>query len=135
MTKKKAHYTERDVETWNVRDFHNYLTDYTAEKFNTKYLPGGQGAISTRWRMEQGMLKKAIADYGAKTIKLFIDNCIATYIPNGTYLYISFSFMLAWRQNDLQRARHAVDVSEQRKKLRESAVRDAKETGVDSDWF
>ena len=133
MVKAKIdrNYKTADISNWNVRTFHDYLTDRTKEKYGVTYQPFGQGAISNRWRTEQGQIKNAMAKYGNVIVKAFIDENIRTYTTKNAYPFISFGFMIAYKVDEFPR----VEAAAARVAERLSIAAKAHEEEVDTDWF
>jgi len=105
MTKR---YTEKPVESWNVRDFIAYLTDENKRRFGVTYAPSGRGTKSQRWGFEQGTLKQAIDKYGSVVVRRFIDECFDEYRSTAQYPCMTWGFIYTYRDHGLQRAEKAV---------------------------
>lgn len=125
-------FQEKEVEKWNVRDFHDYLTARTEEKFGVDYIPFGKGPISQRWRTEQGQLKNAMKEFGNEVLKACIDFCIDNYRP-GRYPFINFGFMYAYKRDDFARVQFAYN---RQLKLREELERQkAEQDETGTEWY
>lgn len=122
-------YEKRDLSEWTVRDYHDYMTARTREKFGVDYVPFGKGPISTKWRTEQGQIKNAQKEWGNDFVKYFIDHCISTYSPTSQYPLINFGFMYAYKREDVPKLQRELETKSKRKK----AIEEQKE--VDADWF
>lgn len=122
-------YQKRPLEKWTVRDFHDYMTDRTLEKFGVSYVPFGKGPISARWRLEQSQIKHAQGEWGNDFVKYFIDTNLSTYLPTDRYPFINFGFMYAYRRDDIPRLQRELAV----KRKRKEAIENQKE--VDEDWY
>lgn len=122
-------YEKRPLEEWTVRDFHDYLTMRTREKFGTDYVPFGKGPISTRWRTEQGQVKNAQKEWGNAFVKYFIDANVDSYLPNDRYPFINFGFMYAYRRDDVPRLQRELKLKAGRTEARE------RQEEVDEDWY
>lgn len=122
-------YQKRELAKWTVRDFHDYMTDRTLEKFGVDYVPFGKGPISTKWRTEQGQIKNAQREWGNDFVKYFIDSCISTYLPTDRYTFISFGFMYAYKREDVPKLQRELQIKSKRK----DAIENQKE--VDADWY
>lgn len=112
MTKR---YQTKPIDEWNVRDFHDYMSDKHRELFGCEYVP------MRSWRMEQGLLGNLIGTarkqgtHDKAIIKRFIDEAFATYKPTPQYPGINFGFIYTYRRNILQR----LQAEEKRKKERQ----------------
>lgn len=112
MTHRKlppAHdWQARDIETWNVKTFTEYLKAKHRELFGIDYAPHGG-----RWGFEQGILGDLIGTQSRKNpkprtasnedVKRFIDETFAQYKPTPQYPGTSFGFMWTYRKNVWQR--------------------------------
>lgn len=124
--------SEKTIEKWNVKDFHNYMMDEHKRIFGVQYVP------FRSWRVEQGLLGGIIGTTGKNAkpgthdkaiIKAFIDQCFATYKPTRDYPGISFGFMWSYKRNYLQQLEKlsaAKNVAASYKKESES---------IGSDWW
>lgn len=125
MAKK---YDEVAVEKWNVRHFHDFMSDYHKKKLGVTYQPGGG------WRAEQGLLgdiigtQKKKAQYDKELIKEFIIRCVDTYSPRQGFPGISFMFMWSFRKNVLQQ----LELDFARKQAAEVA---STADDLDEEWF
>lgn len=124
--------TEKPIEKWTVRDFHNYLMNEHSRILGVQYVP------FRSWRVEQGLLGGIIGTtgkngktgtHGKATIKDFIDNCLATYKPTKDYPGISFGFMWTYKKNYLQQLEKAETA-----KVVEASYKKESE-GIGSEWW
>ncbi|QHZ58647.1 hypothetical protein M655_025095 [Brevibacillus sp. NSP2.1] len=81
----------RPVETWNTTTFCAYLSDRHTELYGIPYVPGRGG-----WRMEQGVIKRMVGEYGAEVVRRFIDGCFREYRPTREYPGVNFTFMYTY---------------------------------------
>lgn len=121
------------IEKWNTTTTHAFLIEMTAEKFNAEYIPGGKGSKSQRWRMEQGMIKREIANRGAATVRKFIEICWREYFTPDpkAYPFPNWTFMVAYMDRYWTKANEEVVKDIDRT---ESAER-SDSTKIDEDWF
>lgn len=129
MAKAKT-WREKDVKDWNVRNFHDYLTYITKEKYGVTYAPFGQGSIGERWKQEQGNLKFMIRTHGAVITKAWIHYCVDNYTPSADYPYISFGFMFAYLRQDIAKVEAQLTRRAERAIIAEAEMKEA-----DDDWF
>lgn len=81
-------------EGWNVHTIHAYFADMNREMFGVEtYLP------MRNWRFEQGVLKRALTEYGAETLKAAFDECFRTYRPTREFPILTAGFCVAYRLN------------------------------------
>jgi hypothetical protein len=109
------------IERWNVATFLAYLTDETQRQFGVTYAPGGRGALSSRWSMERGMLNAKKAQYGNATLRKFIELALESYSPTADYPYVTFTFMISYRDRLFITAQKAVSDEARAKKLADEA--------------
>lgn len=131
MAKAKAKkWNEKPVSEWNVRNFHDYMTHITREKYGVTYTPFGQGSINERWRTEQSNVKWMIQNHGAILTKAWVDYCVENYVPKKEYPFIKFGYMFAYLRDDIAR------VEAQSKRIKEREIIAAiEQKEVDDDWF
>jgi hypothetical protein len=121
------------IERWNVATFLAYLTDETQRRFNVTYAPGGRGALSSRWSMERGMLNAKKAQYGNAVLKRFIELALDDYRPTADYPYVTFTFMISYRDRLFVTAQKAVSDEVRARKLAENHVDITKLTAEEID--
>jgi hypothetical protein len=109
------------IERWNVATFLAYLTDETQRRFNVTYAPGGRGALSSRWSMERGMLNAKKAQYGNAVLRKFIELALESYSPTADYPYVTFTFMISYRDRLFITAQKTVSDEARARKLAEEA--------------
>jgi hypothetical protein len=109
------------IERWNVATFLAYLTDETSRRFGVTYAPGGRGALSSRWSMERGMLNAKKAQYGNATLRKFIELALDSYTPTTDYPYVTFTFMISYRDRLFITAQKSVSDEARLAKLTEQA--------------
>ncbi|GIQ64896.1 hypothetical protein PACILC2_34640 [Paenibacillus cisolokensis] len=81
-------------EYWNVRTLHAYFADRNRELYGVDpYLP------MRNWRFEQGVLKRALTEYGAETLHRAFDVIFREYRPSRDYPYLTAGFAVAYRLN------------------------------------
>ena len=122
---------------WNSTTVTAYLEYLTEESVGVTYEPTGGGSKSQRWAREKGMMKRALAKYGAEVVKRFIELCFARHTPKKEYPYPSFTFAYSYMSNqfpvaeaELARERRMVVESE-----RSGIANGTNETKVDEGWF
>jgi hypothetical protein len=126
MTEKKPKIDSKDwrnrpIDTWNTLTFLAYLTDETQRRFNVTYAPGGRGALSSRWSMERGMLNAKKAQYGNAVLRKFIELALDSYTPTADYPYVTFTFMISYRDRLFITAQKSVSDEARAVKLAEEA--------------
>ncbi|WNF07430.1 hypothetical protein [Brevibacillus borstelensis] len=82
---------ERDITDWNALSFTEYLRDRHTELYGLPYVPGRGG-----WRMEQGVIKRMVGEYGPVVVRRFIDGCFREYRPTREYPGVNFTFMYTY---------------------------------------
>ena len=87
-------YRLKDLKDWTSKDFYDYLTEQTFERFGVKYQPFGK-----KYVVDAKYLKDAMEEYGNYVVKEFIDECMAKYHPTKEYPAINFGFMYRYRRN------------------------------------
>jgi hypothetical protein len=130
MTEKKTKapridskdWRNRQIDTWNTLTFLAFITDETQRRFNVTYAPGGRGAVSSRWSMERGMLNAKKAQYGNAVLKRFIELALDDYRPTTDYPYVTFTFMISYRDRLFVTAQKAVSDEARAKKLAKNHV-------------
>src|SRR5690625_7864947 len=125
-------WNRRDVDSWNVLSFTEYLKDKHRELFGIEYEPFGG-----RWATEQGMIGRLIGTRAKKgthskaVVKRFIDEAIETYKPTRDYPGTNFGFIYSYRRNILQR----IEAEEIAKERREQAREEAPSLSELTDWL
>ena len=124
--------TNKPIEKWTVRDFHNYLIAEHERLFGVGYVP------YRSWSIEQGLLGSIIGTTGKKgkpgthdkaLIKSFIDKCMGSYKPSANYPGISFGFMWTYQRNYLQQLEKEANA----KNVAASYKKESEQVG--SDWW
>lgn len=102
MTRKKITGEQRKdwrnlpYEDWNVRTVHAYFEDMNRERFGVdEYLP------MRNWRFEQGVIKRALDEHGAKVLHRAFDECFRTYRPTREFPLLTAGFAVSYRINGL----------------------------------
>lgn len=84
------------IAQWNVRTFHAYFADMNRECYGvTEYFP------QQNWRAEQGILKRALDQYGAATLRSAFDECFRDYKPTREYPLLTAGFAVSYRINSI----------------------------------
>lgn len=85
-----------DVSKWNVRSFHAYFADMNREYYGVEaYFP------QQNWRAEQGILRRALDQYGAATLKAAFDECFKVYRPTREFPMLTAGFAVSYRINSI----------------------------------
>ncbi|RPF54793.1 hypothetical protein [Abyssicoccus albus] len=125
-------YMDKNIEEWNVRDFHGYMNYITDKKFGVKYAP------MRSWKMEQGMLGNIVGtktkegSHDKRLIKAFIDLTFSEYKPTDQYPAPTFGFVWTYRQSDLQRVEKSLSKQKHEKETKEEL--NENKTDID-DWL
>jgi hypothetical protein len=97
MTRKKITADERKdwrnlpYADWNTLSVHAMIADLNAEKFGvTAYVP------LRGWTFEQGVIKRALKDYGAEALAATIERAFAEYRPNADYPQLTAGFLISY---------------------------------------
>lgn len=99
---------------WNVLTCHAMIIELNAEKFGVdKYVP------LRGWQFEQGVIKRALTDYGASALRETIERAFAEYKPTREYPQLTAGFLIAYM---LPRIMPQVLANGQRRERAESAV-------------
>jgi hypothetical protein len=76
---------------WNTLSVHAMITDLNAEKFGVgTYIP------MRGWTFEQGVIKRALKDYGAEALATTIERAFAEYRPNAQYPQLTAGFLISY---------------------------------------
>lgn len=88
---QRADWRNLPLEHWNVRTTHQMIIDLNEEKFGVdKYVPlRGYG-------FEQGVIKRALTDYGAEALRETIERAFAEYKPSARYPQLAAGFLIAY---------------------------------------
>lgn len=79
------------AEHWNVRTVHAMIADLNAERLGvTKYIP-----LRT-WAFEQGVIKRALTEYGAEALRETITRAFREYKPTLQYPQLTAGFLIAY---------------------------------------
>ncbi|WP_103110228.1 hypothetical protein [Brevibacillus reuszeri] len=96
MPRKKITADERKdwrnlpLEHWNTATVHAMIIDMNAEKFAVeKYVPRS-------WTYEQGVIKRALNEYGAEAVRETIERAFAEYRPSADYPQLTAGFLLTY---------------------------------------
>lgn len=109
---QRADWRNLPLDDWNVRTVHALIIELNAERFGVSaYVP------MRGWQFEQGVIKRALADYGAEALRETIERAFAEYRPNATYPQLTAGFLIAYM---LPRIMPQVLAEEQRKARVES---------------
>ncbi|MBA4542060.1 hypothetical protein H1164_03985 [Thermoactinomyces daqus] len=74
-------------EDWNAHTFNAYLRDKHPEKFGIPY-------VTRNIRLDLGMIKNMLDEYGAEVLREFIDQSFELYRPSPRYPGINFPTMV-----------------------------------------
>lgn len=83
------------LDRWNVRTFSQMFIDLNREYYGMDYAP------MRNWRFEQGVIKRALEQYGAATLKAAFDECFKGYRPTPQYPILTAGFAVAYRINTI----------------------------------
>jgi hypothetical protein len=94
MAKQKlpTDWRERPLDKWNSATFRLYLYDMHQERFSIPY-------VARSIKTEAAMCKRMIDEYGAESVKSFIDECFREYKPTPQYPSINFAFMYSFMRD------------------------------------
>lgn len=88
---QRADWRNLPLEHWNVRTVHAMIIDLNAERFGVeKYVP------LRGWAFEQGVIKRALSDYGAAALRETIERAFAEYRPSAQYPQLTAGFLIAY---------------------------------------
>ena len=76
---------------WNVLTVMAMVADLNAEKYGVdKYVP------LRSWSFEQGVIKRALTEYGAEALRETIERAFAEYRPTAQYPQLTAGFLIAY---------------------------------------
>lgn len=88
---QRADWRNLPIEHWNVRTIHRMIDDLNAEKFGVeKYVP------LRGWQFEQGVIKRALSEYGAEALRETIERAFAEYKPSAKYPQLTAGFLIVY---------------------------------------
>ena len=83
---RNLHYAD-----WNVLTVMAMVADLNAEKYGVdKYVP------LRSWSFEQGVIKRALTEYGAEALRETIERAFAEYRPTAQYPQLTAGFLIAY---------------------------------------
>lgn len=88
---QRADWRNLPPEHWNTRTIHAMVIELNAERFGVdKYVPlRGFG-------FEQGVIKRALTEYGAAALRETIERAFAEYKPSATYPQLTAGFLITY---------------------------------------
>src|SRR5690606_19273911 len=92
------------------------FVDLNREYFGMEYAP------MRNWTFEQGVVKRALTQHGAKILRQAFDECFRTYKPTPQYPILTAGFAVAYRINTIIPRLLAEQASAERRK---SAIAEA----------
>ena len=102
---------------WRTPTVHAMIIDLNVEKFGvTKYIP------LRGWAFEQGVIKRALAEYGAAAVRETIERAFAEYRPNEKYPQLTAGFLVTYI---LPRIMPQVLAEEEARRRRQESENDA----------
>lgn len=124
---QRADWRNLPLEHWNTRTVHAMIIDLNAEKFDVApYVPlRGYG-------FEQGVIKRALNDYGAEALRETIERAFAEYKPSAQYPQLTAGFLIAYM---LPRIMPQVLAEQKRKAGAEEAVTGAMSAEEMASWL
>lgn len=124
---QRADWRNLPLEYWNTRTIHAMIIDLNAEKFGVdKYVPlRGYG-------FEQGVIKRALNEYGAEALRETIERAFAEYRPSARYPQLTAGFLIAYM---LPRIMPQVLVEQKRRAVAEEAVAGAMSAEEMAAWL
>lgn len=106
--KQRLDWRNLPYDDWNVLTVHQYFADMNREHFGVEtYLP------MRNWSFEQGVIKRALAEYGAEVLHRVFDECFRTYRPTREYPILTAGFAICYRLNTLA-PRIIAEIAEER---------------------
>jgi len=112
-------------EHWNVRTLHAYFADMNAEYFGVaEYYP------MRNWAFEQGVLKRALAEYGAEMLRAAFDECFRGYRPTPSFPILTAGFAVSYRLNAIMPRLLAEKAENDRRETEMAAAETAEIGGV-----
>ena len=127
MGKRKppAHaWKERELHDWNAHTFLAFLRDRHAEIFGIKYVPANI-------RMELGMIRRMIDEYGPEVTLRFIEKCFEWYKLHGKRPAINFSYM---NSHYMRPKILPIVLNELAKKTKHAETKRSAREASDSEW-
>ncbi|MCT2195195.1 hypothetical protein M3G15_08580 [Paenibacillus sp. p3-SID1389] len=124
---QRADWRNLPLEHWNTRTIHAMIIDLNAEKFGVdKYVPlRGYG-------FEQGVIKRALTEYGAEDLRETIERAFAEYRPTAKYPQLTAGFLIAYM---LPRIMPQVLAEQKRRAVAEEAVAGAMSADELAAWL
>ncbi|MCU6709294.1 hypothetical protein M6D81_11310 [Paenibacillus sp. J5C_2022] len=83
------------AEHWNTLTFTEYFRDKNRELYGVEYAP------LRNWRFEQGVIKRALDEYGPEILRAAFDECFNGYRPTRAYPILTAGFAVAYRINSI----------------------------------
>lgn len=106
------------LEHWNTLTAQVMITDLNREQYGVEtYIPARGG-----YRFEQGVVKRALTQYGASAVRELIERAFAEYRPTAEWPILTAGFIFT---QQLPRIMPRVLADEQRKERAERAVNSA----------
>ena len=85
-----------DASKWNTRTVIAYFVDMNAEQYGvSEYFP------MRNWTFEQAVVRRALDQYGAATLKAAFDECFRDYKPTREYPLLTAGFAVSYRINSI----------------------------------
>lgn len=124
---QRADWRNLPLEHWNTRSVHAMVIDLNVEKFGVDtYIP------LRGWQFEQGVIKRALTEYGAAALRTTIERAFAEYRPTTKYPQLTAGFLIAYM---LPRIMPQVLAEEKRKESAEASVDNAMGVEEMADWL
>lgn len=107
-------YTDKNLNDWNVKDFHDYMGDKHKEMFGIAYQP------FINWGAEKGLLGTFVGtarkkgEVSKEVAKRFIDIIFAEHKPTPRYPGVSFGSNYTHRKYLIQRAEMEIHNEQQK---------------------
>jgi hypothetical protein len=115
-------------EDWNTTTFRAYLAAKHEERYGVPYVPKSI-------KVEAGMIKRMIDEYGPVVVKAFIDEAFHRYKPTPKYPGINFATMYSWYKSEMvPRIIKRKQDEAKRQKFRESEVEAVRLDSL-NDWL
>lgn len=118
-------YLEKDLEEWNVTDFHAYMIDKHMEMFGISYQP------FINWGAEKGLLGRFVGtakkkgEVSKEVAKEFIDIIFKDHKPTKKYPGVNFGSNYTHRKFLIQQAGYAVNNRKQEEQKKEQEKKSA----------
>lgn len=107
------------LEHWNTATVHAMVIDLNAEKFEvSKYVP------LRGWSFEQGVIKRALTEYGAAALRETIERAFTEYRPTSKYPQLTAGFLIAYMLPRIMPQVLAEAEAKKRRQAAESCVMD-----------